>query len=274
MPVSTTSDPVDRHPSVSSTEWEEPHPGRRLSCPAEPSLGDKQDYDQDAQRLDGFGDGTVGTLNTTSRGLHSTTTNGSSQFEVPAVIRRQAASAGTSAIVSPDSDSAISGSLSESPSSVLTCQTLDVDMGVDLSSTDKMMVDRDDNSPQSPSFLALSPISEYEDLSRYLDGSPGSANYPGSESLYSMVDVSNPAAYSHAAPLEDMYGWNAAWDNRLTSPRATTTPPTVDTTYSGGQSSTLSRRVHTNKHGLLQRVLSVGKAPSRISTSRRARFSP
>lgn len=273
MLVTTTSHPVDRHLSVSSTEWEEPHPGRRLSCPVGPIVGERRGCDQSAQRFEGSGDSTVGTQDATSRKLQPTSTDMSSQAEAPVGTHQQTASASPSGIISPDSASAISGPLSESPSSALTYQTPDLCVDTNLANPDKMMVDADDNSPRSPSFWALSPVSEYEDLSHYLDGSSGSASTFGSEPPSSTVNLSNPAAYSHAAPFEDMYGWNAEWDRRLPSPESGVTP-VVESSNSDAQSPFMARRGRAKRHGLLQRVLSVGKAPSRTSASRRARFSP
>lgn len=272
MPVPTTSHPVDRHLSVSFTEWEEPHPGRRLSCSANPIMGEQQDSGQGAQRVEGFVDSTVGTQNSTSHGLQSNPIDGSSQYETLAAAYERTASASPPGIISSGPNSAIPGSLSGSPSLPLTFQAPGIYADDNLANPDNMTVDADDNSPQSPS-LALSPISEYEDVSHYLDGPSGSANSPGSDSLSSMVDVSSPSAYSHAAPFEDMYGWDAEWGRRSASP-VSDTDAAVENNYSNRHSSLLSRRGRANKHGLLQRVLSVGKAPSRTSTSRRARFSP
>ncbi|KFH44218.1 hypothetical protein ACRE_049760 [Hapsidospora chrysogenum ATCC 11550] len=172
------------------------------------------------------------------------------------------------AVVSSDSASGASGNISESPSSPVTCETLDVD--VDMGNAGKMMADGSDNNPRSPSFLALSPISEYEDLSHYLDDAPDSPVSPGSDFL-SMANVADSGSYSHATQMEDMYGWDSEWDRRrsLAQPELA---PTVSNSSTDVPSSFLSRR--SQRKSLLQRVLSVGKAPARISTSRRARFSP
>ena len=259
MPVPTTSHPVDRHLLVSFTEWDEPHPGRRLSCPANPIMGERQDSGQGAQRVEGFVDSTVGTQNATSHGLQTNLVDGSSQSETSTAAYGRAASASPSGIISSAPDRAISGSLSESPSLPLTFRAPDIYVDDSLANPDNMTVDADDNSPQSPGFLALSPISEYEDVSHYLDAPSGSSNSPGSDSLSSMVDVSRPGAYSHAAPVEDMYGWDAEWGRRSASP-VSDTDAAVENNYSNRNSSLLSRRGRANKHGLLQRVLSVRHA--------------
>lgn len=257
MPAPSASS-VDRRSSISSSEWEEPHPGRRLSGLVEPS-GYDQACDQSIQRLEGDAGSTVGSLyRATSRGLYLTRSNSSGPGTLPTINTRASMSR---TVVSPDTDSALSGSLSQSPSSAMTCQTLDVD--IQMNDADTAM-DSEDN-PRSPSFLALTPISEYEDLSNYLGDSPTSERWS------SMIDGPGASAYTHASPVEDMYGWDAEWDRRVVS------PPPVSVAPSSGfvsRQSSLSRRGSASKSGLLQRVLGVGKAPSRISTSRRARFNP
>lgn len=268
MSVPTTSHPVDRHSSVPSTEWEEPHPGQRLLCPVEPIAAERQDGGQDAQRFEGSGDSAVGTPITSHHRLSLTVSRASSQAATMSVISQEMSGTMRPALVSPDSASGVSGNILESPLSPLTCETLDVD--VDMGNVDKMMADESYNNPRSPSFLALSPISEYEDLSHYLDDAPDSPVSPDSDIL-PMANVADSGSYSHATRLEDMYGWDAEWDRRKSSTQPELAP-TVSNTSSDVPSSFLSRR--SQRNSLLQRVLSVGKAPARISTSRRARFSP
>lgn len=257
MPAPSVSSSVDRHLSVSSSEWEEPHPGQRLSGLVEP-LSNDQDPDQDTQLLEVDTGSTVGTLyRATSHGLYLAPSDSAGQGDVQTLSTTVDTS---KPMVFPDTDSAISGSLSESPSSGMTCQTLDVD--IQMTDIDKSL---DPDGPRSPSFLALSPISEYEDLSNYLGGSPTSERWS------SVMDINDPVVYQHASPIEDMYGWDAEWDRRVIPPSSVVVGPGDDI---GSRQSPLSRRASTSKGGLLQRVLSVGKAPSRISTSRRARFNP
>lgn len=244
---------VDRRSLVSYTEWEEPHPGHRLSGLAKPS-GNNRGLDQSVQRLETDVKGTVGTLyGAASRGLYLTPLNSSGPDELPTI---KTTANVPQAMVLPDNDSAISGSLvSESLSSDMTYQTVDVD--IQMIDVDKL--DSDGN-PRSPSFLALTPVSEFEDLSSYLGDSPTSERWS------SVIDN---APYTHTSPMEDIYGWDAEWDRRVASP-----PPVVVAPSSDFGSRLPSNRRGTGKGGLLQRVLSVGKAPSRTSTSRRARFNP
>jgi hypothetical protein len=233
----------------------------------EPIAAERQDGGHDAQRFEGSGDSTVGTPINSHHRLSLTVSRESSQAATMSVINQDMSGTMRSALVYPDSASGVSGYISESPSSPLTCETLDFD--VDMGNVDKMMADGSDNNPRSPSFLALSPISEYEDLSHYLDGAPNSPVSPDSDIL-SITNVADCGSYSHATRMEDLYGWDAEWDRR----RSSTQPElaTVSNSSSDVPSSFLSRRHQRNS--LLQRVLSVGKAPARISTSRRARFSP
>lgn len=256
MPAPSVSSSIDRHSSVSSSEWEEPHPGQRLSGLVEPLRND-QDLDRDTQRLEVDTGSTVGTLyRATSHGLYLTPSDSGARGDVQTLNTTVDTSQSS---VLPDTDSAISRSLSESPSSGMTCQTLDVD--IRMTDVDKSL---DSDGPRSPSFLALSPISEYEDLSNYLGGPPTSERWS------SVMDINDPVVYQHASPVEDMYGWDAEWDRRVIPPSVVVGP--CDDV--GSRLPSLSRRTSTSKGGLLQRVLSVGKAPSRISTSRRARFNP
>src|SRR5690606_33873241 len=113
-------------------------------------------------------------------------------------------------------------------------------------------------------------ISEYEDLSHYLDDAPDSPVSPRSDIL-SMANVADSASYSHATRMEVMYGWDSAWDRRrsLAQPEL---DPTVSNSSTDVPSSFLSRR--SQRKSLLHRVLSVVNVPAIISTSRPARFSP
>lgn len=269
MPTSATSLPVDhQHRLVSEGGWEEPHPGRRLSCFVESALGCQQKGGRAAQRVRGSDDSTVGHSNNLGS-MGEPKPSSTEQARIGITVMSACASTAPRSISPPaitpdDSDSAMSGCLPDSPSSSRTCATPEMDMSTD--GVDKMRVD----SPQSPNFLVLSPASGYEDLSSYLDGH----STPGSSRASSMVVMGEAATpYSYTAPMQDMYGWDAEWDRRLTSKvtnkgRRNSRPQLLENL----PAEELSRRRSGSKPNLLHRVLSVGKVPSRKTTSRRSRF--
>lgn len=224
-------------PSVNSSTdshffggWEEPHPGRRLSGLLEP-LDHDPSRDGGVQRLEADRGSTVGTLHkATSKSLSS-----------------------------PDTDSIMSGFLSDGQSSAVTSPTLEVD--VHMPDADKTM--DIGGSSRSPGCVALRPISDYVDLSNYFDDAPTSERWS------SVMELSNENAFSHVSRVADMYGWDAEWDRRVESSLPVASPR-GSTNF---QKSSSSRRGRVSKGNLLQRVLSVGKTPSRDSP-RRTLFNP
>lgn len=261
MPTFANLQSVNQNDPVNHWKWEEPHPGRRLSCPVESVMHNQRDCGWGAKRLEGSEDSTVGQA--TTRAMIGDANEISVQERRQTNGMELGHNMGSSTnSPSLDSVSLMSGSASASPSSATTCQTLEVD--IDLVQADKMIID----SPRSPSFLALSPVSDYEDLSNYLGG----FSSLDSERQPSLSNMGSAGTLSFAAPMQDLYGWDAEWDRRLASP---TPAPHSDRKYHplNTRTTVLTRRGSAPKSSLLQRVLNVGKVPPRISFSRRSRCS-
>jgi hypothetical protein len=254
VPTSATLQYVNQNDPVNHWKWEEPHPGRRLSCPVESVIHNQQDCGWGAQRLEGSEDSMVGKATTRAMIGYVNEKPEPHQPNGMETGHNTGSSTNSPAL---DSDSLMSGFASASPSSATTCQTLEVD--IDIVQADKMLID----SPRSPSFLAISPVSEYEDLSHYLDG----CSSPGSERHSSLSNTGSAGTLSFAAPTQDLYGWDAEWDRRLAiQPDRRLHTANMRTTL-------LARRGSAHKSNLLQRVFNVGRVPPRLSLSRRSRFS-
>lgn len=204
------------------------------------NIGGRQDPDQVQRRFLVFRSGTVRTQKSTHRG-HIRSFTESIRSDATSMMAYEL---GVPSPISPDSASALSGARSEAHSEI-TAYTHDVD--VEMTQGDKMVLDME------PAMLASPALS---DLSGHLDYISA-----GSEDVTSYI--TDPKAYSHIAP-NDMYGWNAEYDRKAIVPRSG--PETVD----DGNRIVPYQRSRFGKNNLLQRVLSVGKAPSR-RLSRQAR---
>lgn len=256
MSVSTTSCPNGRIPSVSSTGWEEPHPGHKLAFPVGAG-SDAQGAHQDGIGVSrGSRDDTVGTQEPSlahDSSLLSPTISVGSTTSAP-----YAEAIGTSLgpSISPDSRSVGSLPVSEAHSSALTTHTLHVD--VDMERYNKMDLDK------APVTQAVSPApSNFSDVSNYLDSGTGPEDMTG---VVSIVPDS-PDSFSCMATSDDMYGWNAAWDRKLSVPL----PPIPSDDRELNSLTAPYRRGRRTKNTLLGRVFSVGKAPSRLMHDRERR---
>lgn len=248
MSVSTTSYPNSRS-SVSSTSWQEPHPGQKLAFSTIVPGGQGANHGDSG---DNNGrDSTVGTLESPVAQNLDVLSPTQSVSATSMSSRRNAEAIGTplDSGISPDDRSVGSVAISEAHSSALTTtHTLQVD--VDMDRYNKMEMDES----QVTEVLPSPALSTYSDVSNYLD-------YPGEpEEMYGVVSTAYNASFVHMAPCDDLYGWNAEWDRRLPSPLPS--PPSGER-QAGGQS-LLHRRGRRSKHNLLGRVLGVGRTPSRI----------
>jgi len=255
--TSTTSCPSGRIPSVSSTGWEEPHPGQKLAFPV--GAGS---YAQGAHQ-DGIGanrgsrDDTVGTRESSmgqDSSVLSPTISVGSTASTPYV---EAVGTSLEPSISPGSRSAGSLPVSEAHSSALTTHTLHVD--VDMDRYNKMELDK------APVTQSISPApSNFSDVSNYLDSGANPGDMFG---VVSLVSPDSPDSFSCMSPDIDMYGWDAAWDRRADAPL----PPIPSDHREQRSLTTPYRRGRRTKSTLLGRVFSVGKVPSRLTHDRERR---
>jgi hypothetical protein len=258
MSVPNSSHPVDFQPELPSFDWEDPHPGRRLACRDESyGLGLDQDRVREEDELGGM----VGTVTTIG---HAQTTRveqvHAHEAIAPIIIEKDEAMAEVG-IISTDNDSAVSAAISLAPSSALTC--LAIETNRDWS---KMpIVEEGDLSLQHPDVPLTPLVTPYSDLSHYFDWSPGA------EDMMPAVEFVDSDSYAHAAPTDDMYGWDAEWTRRV-PPAELETGITRDSGAGRGQTHHHRRaRNSMNKGSLLERVFSVGKTTPAAS-NRRPRF--
>lgn len=258
MSVPNSSHPVDFQPELPSFDWEDPHPGRRLACRDESyGLGLDQDQVREQDELGGM----VGTVTTIG---HAQTTRveevHAHEAIAPIIIEKDEAMAEVG-IISTDNDSAVSAAISLAPSSALTC--LAIETNRDWS---KMpIVEEGDLSLQHPDVPLTPLVTPYSDLSHYFDWSPGA------EDMMPAVDFVDSDSYAHAAPADDMYGWDAEWTRRV-PPAKLETGITRDSGAGRGHTHHHRRaRNSMNKGSLLERVFSVGKTTPAAS-NRRPRF--
>lgn len=251
--------------------WEEPHPGRRMLYPSHPSGQERDDSDAECC---GEGGGSAAGMARTARSdgrAHYAAAEGRTgprpdePEPAPMVIER-APRAPAPAIVSPDTDSGISGSiLSQPPTANSGPERPDVMMGDDAC---------DDFGSPSPSLLLpISPMSEFEDLSNYLDS-------PQDHDKLPIAHVADPAAYNRLELNDDLYGWDAMLDQSIPAPAS---PGIMEpyllqegsgsARYGGPPLPHMPRPRLARRPGLLKRVFSVGKAPPPpTGAPRRSRF--
>lgn len=253
MPTFTTSYPSGRNPSVSSTGWEEPHPGHKFSIPVK--SGGKRQSDQDGTGDNGGVKGdTVGTHESpTTQDLNILSPTASVSTSMSSTRYAEPIGMPLGPSISPDSRSIGSRAISEAHSLALTTHTLPVD--VDMDRYNKMDMDKSNTTTQ-----VISPApSNFSDVSNYLDYASTPEDMSGVVSIY-------PESFDRMAPNEDLYGWDAEWDCKLTTPSPP--PPAtladrhmIDRHYIGPSAPYQRRR--RAKNNLLGRVFSVGKTPPR-----------
>jgi hypothetical protein len=154
--------------------------------------------------------------------------------------------------ISPDTVSVGSLANSEAHSSTLTAShTLELD--VDMDRYAKMEMEESAVTEVLPSPA----LSTYSDVSNFLDYQ----NQP--EDMFGVLSNAQNPSFLHMAPCDDMYGWNAEWSRRLSTPQP---PPSLPSQQLSRQS-LLQRRGRRTKGNLLGRVFGVGRTPSRIRPS-------
>lgn len=245
MSVSTISYPIGRT-SVSSTGWQEPHPGQKLSFPAAAPGGreaDRGDIGDNSGR-----DDTVGTLTAQNSADILSPTRSVSATSLSA-NRAEAIGTALGPTISSGNCSVGSAANSEANSSSLTA-THSLQVDVDMDRLTKMDADES----QVTEVLPSPALSTYSDVSNYLD------YMDRPEDMYGVVSTAHDASFVRMAPCEDLYGWNAEWDRRLTCPLPA--PPPAERQSNGP--SLLHRRGRRTRKNLLGRVLGVSKTPSRI----------
>jgi hypothetical protein len=239
--------------------WEEPHPGRRLSCTftIEPGMVDGLDchHTQEDGRT---GNDTVGPPITVQAPTAVVSPaacqdKGALASSVPSVV--------SSLTVAPDTDSAISGSLSDANVPVvLLCQT---PLDVEHHDEDTTMFDTTvDQAP--PCQTPLSPVIEIRDVSDYLGN--------GSFGHHLDIDMEfQDSAFPQTPPTVDLYGWDAEFSRRgvPASPSSDSGSDSIrDIGIKHYTGPSVMRRGSTQRFGLLHRVLSTSKVSSRTSTRR------
>jgi len=239
--------------------WEEPHPGRRVSCTLNVEHGPVDGPGcNDTQENGRTGGDTVGPLVTVQAPAAPVPSTESRDHDAPASM---GTSVDSSLTVAPDSDSAISGSLScvNEPADV-SCETAQDVAGFDK---DTMMIDAIDDQ-SSPSSLPPSPVIEIRDVSDYL----------GNGQSYHHLDTTvefHDSAFGRTPPRGDLYGWDAEFRRRGTpaspsSESGSDSMSDLDGKHYTGAS--VLGRGSSQRFGLLHRVLSTSKVSSRTSVRR------
>ena len=129
--------------------------------------------------------------------------------------------------------------------SVMSIHTLDADVDMDGYSKVDFEVSSVAQVMPSPT------LSSYSDVSHYLEGQGEAVDMLG------VLGTVSSDTFSRMAPSSDLYGWNAEWDRRTTSP--TSAAPSSER-ITKGQAMPLRRR--RTRHKLLGRVFGGGKPPS------------